>query len=79
MEVTVKMTAEEFQEFVAWRTEKDAYRKEVDRLIRAPCLIASSLRWAVEPVEGKAGRFKIIDQEHMSDAWDAAMEFMPKE
>lgn len=40
--------------------------------------LASSLRWAVEPVNGKSGKFKIVDQEHMADMWEMAQEFMEK-
>lgn len=78
MEINVKMTAEEFQEFMTWQADKEKYSKEVERLRRAPEIIAASLRWAVEPVEGKATKFKIVSQEHMGDAWDMAEEFMPK-
>jgi len=78
MEISVKMTAEEFQEFMTWQADKEKYFKEVERLRRAPECIAASIRWAVEPVEGKAAKFKIVSQEHMGDVWDMAEEFMPK-
>lgn len=78
MEVNVSMTAEEFQEFMGWRADREKYAKAMERLRRAPAAIAASLRWAVQPVEGKAQKFKITSQEHMGDAWDAAEEFMPK-
>lgn len=78
MEINVKMTAEEFQEFMAWQADKEKYSRETERLRRAPEYIAASLRWAVEPVEGKTDKFKIASQEHMGDVWDMAEEFMPK-
>lgn len=78
MEVGVKMTAEEFQEFMDYRADKERYERDLVRLRQVPVAIASSLRWAVEPVEGKPGRFKIMSHEHMADAWDMAEEFMPK-
>ena len=78
MEISVKMSAAEFQEFMAWRDEKERYAKDLDRLQGVPCSLARSLKFAVEPVEGKPGRFKIVDQEHMGDLWDAAKEFMEK-
>lgn len=31
MEITVKMTVEEFQQFVAWQKEQDYYEKELDK------------------------------------------------
>lgn len=76
MEISVKMDVAEFQEFMAWRGEKDKYKKDMERLRRAPEFMASSLRWAVEPVKGKPGKFKIVDQEHMADMWDMAQEFI---
>lgn len=78
MEINVKMDVAEFQEFMAWRAEKDKFKKVLERLRRAPEAMASSLRWAVEPVNGKPGKFKIVDQEHMADVWDMAQEFMEK-
>lgn len=78
MEISVKMSAAEFQEFMAWRDEKERYKTDMDRLRRAPCSLAMTLRFAVEPVEGKPGRFKIVDQEHMGDLWDMTQEFMEK-
>jgi len=32
----------------------------------------------VEPVKGKAPRFKIVSQEHMSDVWDMLEDFKPQ-
>ncbi len=78
MEISVKMTAEEFQEFMAWQADQEKYTKKMERLQRAPECIAVSLRFAVAPVDGKAGKFKIIDQEHLGDVWDMCEEYMPK-
>lgn len=78
MEISVKMTAEEFREFMVWQTDRERYTKETERLRRVPGNIAASLRWAVEPVAGKTVKFKIVSQEHMGDVWDMAEEFIPK-
>ena len=78
MEISVKMTVEEFQEFMDYRSDKESYSKQMDHLRRLPEFVARSLFNAMTPVEGKPGRFKIVDQEHMSDAWDMLEEFMPK-
>lgn len=78
MEISVKMSAQEFQEFMAWREEKEKYKKDAERLGHIPDFLASSLRYAVEPVKGKTRKFKIVDQEHMADVWDMAQEFMEK-
>jgi len=77
MNITVTMTAEEFEEFRAWKKEAGRYERELSRIRKAPETIAISLAYAVEPVEGKKGKFKIVDQEHMSDAMNKAEEFLP--
>ena len=78
MDISVNMSAEEFQEFMEYRRDREQFDKERKRLRAAPAAIAASLFYGVEPVNGKPGRFKIVDQDHMADAWDAAKEFMPK-
>lgn len=76
MDINVKMTAEEFLEFMAWKTDKAKYTEMENRLRRAPGLIAASLRHGVQPQDGPRAKFKIIDHEHLGDAWDMAAEFM---
>lgn len=78
MEINVKMTAEEFQEFMAYQADKTTYTKQMEKRTRVPECIAASLHFAVEPLEGKPGRFKIVSQEHMGDVWDMLEEFTPK-
>lgn len=78
MEVNVKMTAEEFQEFMTYQTDKAIYSKQLVSLHRLPAALACSLSNAVEPVDEKATKFKIIDQEHMGDLWYMAEDLMPK-
>lgn len=78
MEVNVKMTIEEFHEFVEYRDDKERYERDLVRIRRIPEAMATSLRFAVEPVEGKEGRYKIVSQEHMADVWDMIEEFMSK-
>ncbi|MEG1594402.1 MAG: hypothetical protein RR350_08295 [Oscillibacter sp.] len=78
MEINVKMTAEEFQEFIAYQADKASYTAQLAKLRGVPKCVAASLSFAVEPVESKPGRFKITSQEHMSDVWDMLEEFMPK-
>mgnify|MGYP001038493124 CR=1 FL=1 len=43
-----------------------------------PAMIATSLVYAVEPVAGKPGKWKIVDQEHMDDAMSMAEEYQKK-
>ena len=78
MEIAVNMSVEEFQEFVAWKADREKYTKEVERLRQVPGFMVHSLRFAVEPVAGKEGRYKIVSQEHMADVMDMVEDFAPK-
>lgn len=78
MDVTVNMSVEEFQEFMAWKDDKAQYARELVKTRKAPEMIAASLRFAVEPVEGKEGRYKIVSQEHMADVMDMVEEYATK-
>lgn len=64
------MTSEEFQEFLSWKSEHEKYKKDIERAKKVPWFIASSLRNAVEQVDGKSVKFKIVSQEHMEDVMD---------
>lgn len=76
MKVTVEMTTKELEDFLAYQKSQEEYRAKqmaaLQQIKGLPFALATSLAYAVEPVEGKPGRFKIIDQEHMSDAWNCA-------
>ena len=78
MEANVKMSIEEFREFTEYLADKERYERDLVRIRRIPEAVAASLRFAVEPVEGKEGRYKIVSQEHMADVWDMIEEFMSK-
>ena len=78
MEISVKMDAAEFQEFMEYRAEKGKYEEALERVRRAPSIIATSLANAVEPAAGKPGKWKIVDQEHMDDAMSMADEYLEK-
>ncbi len=74
MKVTVEMTTEELEDFLAYQKSREEYKAkqlaQLRKLEGLPFALATSLSYAVDPVEGKPGRFKIINQEHMSDAWN---------
>jgi sarcosine oxidase gamma subunit len=78
MEISVKMDAEEFQEFMEYREAKGKFEAALERVKKAPAIIAASLMYAVEPVAGKPGKWKIVDQEHMDDAMSMAAEYQEK-
>ena len=46
MEITVKMTVEEFQQFVAWQKEQDYYEKELDKELNKREILAKKTCWA---------------------------------
>ena len=78
MEIRVKMDTAEFQEFMEYREAKGKFEETMERVKRAPAMIAASLVYAVEPVAGKPGKWKIVDQEHMDDAMSMAEEYQEK-
>ncbi len=78
MEISVKMDVEEFQEFMEYREAKGKFEAALERVKKAPAIIAASLMYAVEPVAGKPGKWKIVDQEHMDDAMSMAAEYQEK-
>lgn len=76
MDINVKMTAEEFVEFLAWKEDKTKYTEMEKHLRTTPRMIAASLKHAIEPQAGPKAKFKIIDHEHLGDARDVAAEFL---
>ena len=78
MEISVKMDTAEFQEFMEYREAKGKFEETMERVKRAPAMIAASLVYAVEPGAGKPGKWKIVDQEHMDDAMSMAEEYQEK-
>lgn len=79
MEITVKMTAEEFLEFNEYQKNRAVYAEKLVKLKRLPETLTQKLVFAVEPDPKKPGKFKIVDQEHMADLWDLAGEILSKE
>lgn len=77
MEINVKMDTAEFQEFMEYREAKAKYEVALRRVEEAPAMIAVSLSYAVALVEGKPGKWKIVDQEHMGDVMSMAGEYLP--
>ena len=74
MKIVVEMTSEEFQEFLAWQKDKKEYDRELEKVGKDYELMAKQVLWAVEPDPKKPGKYKIIDQDHMADLFDAATE-----
>ena len=79
MEINVKMDTSEFKEFMEYREAKAKYEVALKRVVNAPAMIAMSLANAVDPVEGKPGKWKIVNQEHMGDVMSMAEEYLRRE
>lgn len=69
MKVAVEMTAEEFQEFMLWRMDRDRYGATNRKLSENFKLFKKILHWAVEPDPKKEGKYKIVDHDHMDDLY----------
>ena len=48
MEVTVNMSAEEFQKFMDWKKERDYYEKELVKETDKREFMAKKTTWAIE-------------------------------
>ena len=76
MDVTVNMTAEEFQEFMAWKKDRDYYEKELDKETGKRELMAKKTTWAMEEDAKRPGKVKIIDQEHAAELLEMARDYL---
>ena len=80
MEITVKMTVEEFQQFVAWQKEQDYYEKELgkelDKELNKREILAKKTCWAIDADPKKPGKVKIIDQEHAAELLEMAKDYL---
>ena len=72
MDVTVTMTAEEFQEF----KDKSHYRSEMDAWSRKWEMLANKACWAIEADPKRPGKVKIVDQEHAAELLDLANDYL---
>lgn len=72
MEITVKMTVEEFQQFVAWQKEQDYYEKELNKRE----ILAKKTCWAIDADPKKPGKVKIIDQDHAAELLEMAKDYL---
>lgn len=76
MEITVKMTVEEFQQFVAWQKEQDYYEKELDKELNKREILAKKTCWTIDADPKKPGKVKIIDQEHAAELLEMAKDYL---
>ena len=78
MMVTVQMSADEFQEFIAWRKDKEGYDRELEKADRQLLLVLKKVSYTVEPDPKKPGKFKIGDQDHAEELLDMTVEMIRK-
>ena len=74
MKIVVEMTAEEFQEFLAYRSDRDHFDKEEDKIWKKYELFAKKVLWTIEPDPKHPGKCKIIDQDHATELHEMANE-----
>lgn len=75
MEVTVKMTEDEFQDFTRWRKDKKCYDAELVEIDGKFDHLNKKVLWALAPDEKCPGKVKIIDQEHAAELVEMANEW----
>lgn len=76
MDVTVTMTAEEFQRFMDWKKERDYYEKELNKETGKREIMAKKVTWAIEEDPKRTGKVKIVDQEHAAELLDMAKDYL---
>lgn len=76
MDVTVSMTAEEFREFMEWKTDREYYDKELRTKSDKWEIMAKKVTWAMAEDAKRPGKVKIIDQEHAAELLEMAREHL---
>ena len=76
MEITVKMTVEEFQQFVAWGKDRDYYKSRLDKELNKRETLAKKTCWAIDADPKKPGKVKIIDQDHAAELLEMAKDYL---
>ena len=76
MTVTVSMTAEEFQEFMEWRRDRNNYTAIMEEWNRQWEIIPKKVTWAIEEDPKRPGKVKIVDQEHAVELLKMAREYL---
>ena len=76
MEVTVNMTAEEFQEFMAWKKDRSHYENQEKTLGLRLNTLAKKTCWAIEEDPKRQGKVKIVDQEYAAELLEMAQDYL---
>ena len=76
MDVTVNMTAEEFQEFMEWRRDRNNYTATMAEWNRQWEKMAEKAGKALAEDTGRPGTMKIIDQESAEELLEMARDYL---
>lgn len=76
MDVTVNMTAEEFQEFVEWRRDRNNYTATMAEWNRQWEKMAEKAGKALAEDPERPGTMKIIDQESAEELLEMARDYL---
>ena len=76
MEVTVNMSAEEFQEFMAWKKDRNHYNEEMAARASKWEIMVKKVTWAIEEDPKRPGKVKIVDQEHAAELLELANDYL---
>lgn len=76
MDVTVRMTEEDFLEFTQWRKEKRFYAIDLERLASKYRHLVKKITFALIRDEKKSKKVKILDQEHALECLEWAEELL---
>lgn len=76
MEVNIKMSVEEFQEFCQYRSDKAMYAAKLISAERKLENMAKKVDYSVEPDPKKAHKYKIVDHDHMDDLYEYARDIL---
>lgn len=75
MKIQVEMTAEEFQDFMSWRADKDMYERDLQKMDGKLEHLYNKVLLALEPDARRPENVKIIDQDHAAELVDMAKDW----
>lgn len=76
MEITVKMTSDEFLEFNEFQQNKSTYQQKTKAVFGRLEFISRKICWAIGVDPKKEGKVKILDQEHAQELLEQAEDFL---
>lgn len=76
MEINVKMSTDDFLEFMEWKNDRNRYRADLEATRRKWETFASKVCWSLDDDTKRPGKVKITDQEHAAELLEMAREFL---